>query len=85
MVGDASSLLPAGTKDKDGNEVWKARIGHFGPQELSNVLLAFTRVQLYNEELLQVTPNPYVLSSTLITALHEQSAWAGQLGRELLI
>eukprot|EP00891_Asterochloris_glomerata_P000405 jgi/Astpho2/405/Aster-x0924 len=50
---DACAKSLVGTKDKDGNEVWKARIGHFGPQELSNVLLAFTRVQLYNEELLQ--------------------------------
>ena len=53
-----AARTPAGTKDKEGNEVWKSRIGHFGAQELSNILLAFTRVQLYNQELLQVTPTP---------------------------
>ena len=58
-----AAWLLAGTKDKEGNEVWKSRIGHFGAQELSNILLAFTRLQLYNQELLQVTPTPCTLST----------------------
>ena len=59
--------------------MWKSRIGHFGAQELSNILLAFTRVQLYNQELLQVTPNPFTLTLPAGVWLHWRTAKLAKL------